>query len=238
MTKLDNNTLKRWLLISTVVIVILFTFSIWGSTRPGLGEEVCTHWNAAGVCDDYGNKFIGFYLLPIVVAGVVGIIAAIPFIEPRRTNIALSRKAYLAIWGSLLFFFTAMHIILVVNVLHGAGIIDFNLDIARIIPIIIGLLFIVMGNYMGKIRSNFLMGIRTPWTLSSDLSWDKTHRLGGKLFVFVGILMLISSIALPPTYWIWIMMGALLPMILFLVIYSYVIWKKDPNARSSFRQEP
>jgi uncharacterized membrane protein len=237
MSKLDNNTLKRWLLISAGVTVILFALSIWGSTRPGLGDEVCTHWNAAGVCDDTGGKFMGFYLLPIVVIGVIGIIAAIPFIEPRRSNIALSRKAYLAIWGGLLLFFAAMHIILVVNVLNGAGVIEYNLDIARVLPLVMGGLFIVLGNYMGKIRSNFMMGIRTPWTLSSDLSWDKTHRLGGKLFVVVGILMLIS-IALPTEWWIWIMMGALLPMVLFLFIYSYVVWKNDPNARNSYKQDP
>ena len=82
-----------------------------------------------------------------------------------------------------------------------------------------------------------MMGIRTPWTLSSDLSWNKTHRLGGKLFVVVGVLMLISSIALPNTWWIWIMMGALLPMIFILFIYSYVIWKQDPNARNSYKEK-
>ena len=237
MSKLDSNTLRRWLLISLVVIVIMFALSLWGSTRPGLGDEVCTHWNAAGLCDGYGSKFMGFYLMPIVVIAVIGIIAAIPYIEPRKNNIALSGKAYGAIWGGLLFFFLLMHIILIINVLHGAGVIDFNLDISRFIPIVMGGLFIVMGNYMGKIRSNFMMGIRTPWTLSSDLSWNKTHRLGGKLFVVVGVLMLISSIALPNTWWIWIMMGALFPMIFILFIYSYVIWKQDPNARNSYKEK-
>ncbi|MCB0026848.1 MAG: SdpI family protein, partial [Anaerolineales bacterium] len=111
--------------------------------------------------------------------GVVGLIAAIPFIEPRRSNLAMSRTAYVALWAVLLFYFLVLHVILVINALHEAGVVAFNLDVGRLVPISVGVLFVVIGNYLGKIRSNYMMGIRTPWTLASDLAWDKTHRLGG-----------------------------------------------------------
>lgn len=232
MIKLDNKTLVRWLVISAVVVVVMLALSVWGATRPGLGEEVCTHWNAAGVCDGWGGKFLGFYLLPLVMIGVVGLIAAIPFIEPRRSNLAMSRTAYVALWAVLLFYFLVLHVILVINALHEAGVVAFNLDVGRLVPISVGVLFVVIGNYLGKIRSNYMMGIRTPWTLASDLAWDKTHRLGGKLFMLAGLLLVLSSLFLPVTWWVYVMLGTLFPMIIFLFVYSYLVWRNDPKAHN------
>ena len=88
-----------------------------------------------------------------------------------------------------------------------------------------GILFIVIGNYLGKIRSNYMMGIRTPWTLSSDLAWDKTHRLGGKLFMLAGLLLLLSALFLPVTWWVYVMLGTLFPMLIVLFVYSYLVWR-------------
>ena len=135
MIKLDNNILRRWLVISAVVVLAMLAISVWGASRPGLGAEICTHWNAAGECDDWGGKFLGFYLLPLVMIGVVGLIAAIPYIEPRRNNLAMSRTAYLALWAVLLFYFLILHVILVVNALHEAGVIGFNLSVGQLVPV-------------------------------------------------------------------------------------------------------
>ncbi len=94
----------------------------------------------------------------------------------------------------------------------------------------LGIAFVVIGNYLGKMRSNFTCGIRTPWTLSSELSWNKTHRLGGRLFFVFGLVMLVLPFTPIPMHAGWgiFVCGALLSAII-PAVYSYFIWKQDKN---------
>lgn len=78
---------------------------------------MCVHWNATGVCDDYGSKFTGIFLMPLITLGLTGLFAVIPRIEPRASNIAQSRKAYLAVWSVLLLFLLVFHSVLMLNLL-------------------------------------------------------------------------------------------------------------------------
>ena len=92
---------------------------------------------------------------------------------------------------------------------------------------LMGALFMVIGNYLGKVRSNFIFGIRTPWTLSSEDAWDKTHRLGGWLFFVTGLLIFLSGL-FSENGWIFVMLlGGFFLAIIFLFGYSYWIWKQD-----------
>ena len=101
----------------------------------------------------------------------------------------------------------------------------------NLVSLFLALLLIVIGNYLGKVRSNFLFGIRTPWTLSSDLSWNKTHRLGGKLFVLAGIVGLIGQVV-PGDNALFILLGTMIPAVILMVVYSYLVWRDDPDRQT------
>lgn len=222
----NKHDLKNILRLSGVVLLAMFVISgyVWIETPPG--EPVCTHWNAEGVCDAYGGKFMGILLMPLVSAGVVGLFALIPRIEPRATNIAESRKAYMAVWVVMLVFLLGLHIVLMLNLLGR------DVNVGTYAPFLMGLMFVVIGNFMGKVKSNYMFGIRTPWTLSSDLSWNKTHRLGGKLFVLLGLLFMASGVLFPGETWVYVMMVSLFGMLAVLMTYSYYVWKSDPDAHA------
>lgn len=222
----QNFSLRNILILSGVVVLAMLAVSsyVWGQIPAG--EQVCVHWNAAGVCDDFGSKFTGIFLMPLMTLGLVGLFAIIPRIEPRASHIAQSRKAYLAVWAVMLLFLLGFHIVLMLNLLGR------NVDISIYAPFLVGVMFIVIGNYLGKVRSNFMFGIRTPWTLSSEMSWNKTHRLGGKLFVLLGILFVVINVFTTGEVWVYILLGSIMVMLLVLTVYSYLVWKEDPEAHA------
>lgn len=220
----QNDNFRNILLLSAGVVLIMFVISGYVWIQVPAGDQVCTHWNAAGECDGYGSKFVGILLTPIIVIGMVGLFALIPHIEPRATNIAQSRKAYTVVWTTMLLFFLILHTVLMLELLgHDA-------KIGAYTPLLVGLVFVVIGSYMGKIRSNYFFGIRTPWTLSSELSWNKTHQLGGKLFVVQGFLFMAGAIVFTGKVWAYLLVGSSLVLAAVLMIYSYFIWKGDPEA--------
>jgi uncharacterized membrane protein len=120
-------------------------------------------------------------------------------------------------------FQAALHVFAVLAALGRAA------NIAPVAGIGIGLLFVVMGNFLGKTRSSWLFGIRTPWTLSSERSWQRTHRLGGYLFMALGLAMVLSALLLPPQAFVWLILGGLLGTVAVLVGYSYLVWRDDPD---------
>lgn len=229
---MENETrlnLKPLLLICGIVIFLMFMLTTWAWFHIPADQKIPVHWGIDGKVDGYGSKFEGLFLMPLITCGLVILFAFLPYIEPRKLNLTQSKKAYTAIIFSLLGLMSAMHIIMVFS---GLG---YQIAVDRLIPTAIGILFVVIGNYMGKVRSNFFMGIRTPWTLSSELSWSKTHRLGGRLFVLQGFIMiLVASLGYPRFSFIIIIAGAIL-LVLVTFIYSYIVWKNDPNKQSTGR---
>jgi uncharacterized membrane protein len=101
-------------------------------------------------------------------------------------------------------------------------------NVVTVTSLLVGGLLIVTGNYLGKARSNFFFGIRTPWTLSSDLSWDKTHRLAGRVFVAIGAAMVVAGLTESATVFA-VVLVILLATILLVTIYSYFVWRGDPQ---------
>ena len=137
---------------------------------------------------------------------------------------ARSVRAYRIFWFTMLLVMGIIHISVV---LAGLG---WQVQISLVVPLAVGILFVVIGNYMGKIRSNFMFGIRTPWTLTSDLSWNKTHRVGGRLFMILGVMLVLTGLTSPPGWWIYLLLGSVLLMVVFLFVYSYLVWREDPAA--------
>jgi uncharacterized membrane protein len=220
----NNLNLKKLWSWSALIIGIMLAVSAWAWTQVPAGAQVPIHWNAAGQPDDYGNKFVGIFLMPLVSIGVVGIFTLVRYVDPLRANIVRSGKAFHATALGVLFFMLALHVATMLNV---AGY-DFN--VGYVAAPAVGLMFIILGNYMGKIRRNYMFGVRTPWTLASELSWNKTHRLAGKLFVATGGIVLLTTL-LNPVWAFYAMMGGIGVTLALTMIYSYRVWKNDPTVQ-------
>ena len=141
--------------------------------------------------------------------------------EPRKANLAQSQKAYKAVWGVIIIFMAILHSITILATL------DYGVNISTIMAFLLGILFIGIGNYLGKVRSNFMFGIRTPWTLASKISWNKTHRLGGWLFFVVGLLVFLSGFLHNGDLTFGLLFAGLFSSVILLFGYSYRIWKQD-----------
>ena len=216
--------LKMWIA-SGITIALMFGVSLWAWLQVPVGTQVPIHFDISGNPDGFAQPFPALFLLPVVLAGVVGLIGLIPRIEPRKENLQLSGRAYRVIWGALLVFFLVLHIIIMLSVL---GIGQAGL-LGNLIPLGLGGLLVVLGNVMGKVRSNFMFGIRTPWTLSSELSWNKTHRLGGRLMMTVGILTILTGFLVSMKWAVYLIVAGMLAMLIVVMVYSWIVYKNDPE---------
>ncbi len=147
-----------------------------------------SHFNISGEVNSYINKNIGAFLAPVIMIVIWIGMVYLPKVDPKRSHYAKFAKSYGLILNLLITFFFIIQLV-IISVSLGV-----NVPVNTVIPFAVGLMFIVIGNYMPKSKSNFFYGIKTPWTLSSEISWRKTHRLGGILFVLSGIIIAISSL--------------------------------------------
>jgi uncharacterized membrane protein len=181
--------------------------------------RVPMHWNVYGQVDNWGSKFAGAIIGPAMVGGIYLLFLLIPLIDPKKEKYEQFGKTFHLF--KLLLMLVMLGVYLIAS-LVGLG---WNIRVEVWIPLLIGLLFIFMGNYMGKIKPNWFMGIRTPWTLSNDEVWTKTHRLGGKLFMLLGAFMLLSPVL--PSKLIFIgMMVLLVALVMGTMVYSYLLFRK------------
>lgn len=218
--------LRPLLVTSAVAVVVMLAASVlaWGQIPDD--ARIPIHWNLAGEVDGYAPKAVGLLMTPAIAVVLAGVLAAVPAIDPRRGNLVRSSPAYVTITSAAIVFIAAIHLAVVWAALGNA------LDIGRIVGVGTGALFIVIGNFLGKTRSNWIMGVRTPWTLSSELSWTKTHRLAGRLFAGLGVLALLTAIVGVPELVLAIVGGGSLVMVVAVIAYSYVVWRDDPDRRT------
>ncbi len=217
-SKLD---FKRMLLFSTVILLFALALTVWAWPQIPPDAQIPIHWNAQGVADNYGSKTVGLLMGPGTLLLLTVMLGLVPHIEPRLQNLQQSKKAYTAVWIILLLFMAVLHWITVRSALGYA------VDLPASMGYLIGVLFMVIGNYLGKIRSNFMFGIRTPWTLSSDKAWNKTHRLGGWLFFTAGLLIFLSGFLHNGTFTFGLMMVTIFGIIAILFGYSWWVWRQD-----------
>jgi len=189
------------------------------------------HWNTAGEADGFAgrNAVLGvLMIIPATLIFTTAMLYFIPKIEPLRQNFEQSRSAYNIVWSVIVCFLTIVGIAIAMMYQPNA-----KFSIADPLRWMAGwqsLLFMIIGNVMGKVRQNFMFGIRTPWTLSSDLSWEKTHRIGGRLFVLAGVIGLLLTLFVPMIAFP-VVITSLLSVVAFTFVYSYRVWKGDPDKR-------
>ncbi|WP_339995120.1 SdpI family protein [Priestia aryabhattai] len=202
--------------------ITLFTLITWLVALPHLPATMPIHWGANGEADGFATKINAMILTVGIMVLIYFVIAFVPRIDPRKENYKYFSKTYNILLNAvlLLFFFVNMS-----TILQGLG---YNVPMSYIAPIMAGLVFIIVGNYLQRVRSNYFMGIRTPWTLSNETVWKKTHRLSGKLFFIGGLLILISAF-LPDGYKSVILWGSIVLCVAVPYLYSYLAYKKEMN---------
>ncbi|KRD84560.1 hypothetical protein ASE51_17830 [Bacillus sp. Root147] len=202
--------------------ITLLTLVAWLIALPHLPAMMPIHWGANGEADGFATKINAMILTVGIMVLIYFVIAFVPRIDPRKENYKYFSKTYNIVLNAvlLLFFFVNMS-----TILQGLG---YNVPMSYIAPIMAGIIFIIIGNYLQRVRSNYFMGIRTRWTLSNETVWKKTHRLSGKLFFIGGLLILISSF-LPDGYKSVIMWGSIVLCVAIPYLYSYLAYKKEMN---------
>ncbi len=210
-------TLKvGWVLCTISAIISLIVLQI-----IPVGMELPLHWGVDGQPDQYGPAWVALFMPPIVMAALLGIFSSLKWLEPRKENL---QKSFRALNGIILGVILMMLVIQAGNIAIALG---NEVSMGRLAIFSAGLVLIITGNFLSKTRSNFFIGIRTPWTLSSDEVWRRTHRLGSKLFILAGIIILIGSWIIAQNSLIYLILGAVLPAALIPVIYSWWFWRKS-----------
>lgn len=203
-----------------IVIAITAGVFLWNQ----LPEQMASHWNANDEVDGTMPKFWGVFLMPIVTLGMFALFIFIPNMDPLKANIVEFRETFNLF---IVFFVTFMLYVHTLTLAWSLGYNNFKMSTA-LLPII-GLMFIFIGYMLKKARRNFFIGIRTPWTLSSDIVWNKTHQLGSILFILSGVFAMIGGF-LGGMLAFWLMFVPLIGSTLFLVIYSYVLYRNEVKA--------
>jgi uncharacterized membrane protein len=173
------------------MVAVSCSIVLYASSLLPESNQIPLHFGADGMPDRFGNKsdaLIVLWLLPCVTAAVSAIMAITPFLDPRKQNLAVGRKAYVVTWISVTTLMTLVTAGVAFGMVKGASQPFNTSDMVRWIIAGVAVLFVVMGNYMPKTRASFMFGVRTPWTLSSDMAWERTHRLAGRLFMVAGVL--------------------------------------------------
>jgi uncharacterized membrane protein len=208
--------MRKWIPLFIIAAAVVASAIVY----PKLPATIPTHWNMDGQPDDWSSRAFGAWITPVILLGVWALFRLLPAIDPRGANYAKFGGAFEAIIDSLMLFLLGMHIVLL-----RAGL-GYPVQIERILPFGVGVLLIVIGNLLPRCRPNWFVGIRTPWTLSSDRVWEKTHRFGGRLFVAGGFLIVIASLL-----WVqWVHLVLITVVLLAtaaVLIYSYLEWKRE-----------
>ena len=186
----------------------------------GTDLQVPTHWDASGEVDGTSSALVGFSIMPTVQVFTLLLLSNLHLFEPRKEHLKKSEGfLHIVIFGCTILFAAIQGQIIAVTLGYESNI---------SVPFLcIGVLFAIIGNYLGKLQSTFTVGIRTPWTLSSESVWRKTHRLGGKLMMVAGLVIIGASLIATPELQTKIMLATILPAAVIPILYSWVLWRQE-----------
>jgi uncharacterized membrane protein len=211
----DNK--KLWL---EAIPLLIFILMIVGALvyYPKIPDKIPIHWNAAGQANGFGGRG-SIFLIPIIFFVIFILLFILPLMEVFRENMLKIYKYYYAFKVIFSIFFAVLFITTLLPIF------GYNLNVSRVVLAMIGLLFIGLGIILPKLKRNFMFGIRTGWTMSSDYVWDKTHKIGGILFALVGIITLLLLFVLTLKILFWIFLASIICVTIFLTFYSYYLFK-------------
>ena len=205
---------RKTLIITSVVTILPMLIGILCWNR--LPDVMATHFGINNEANGFSSKAIAVFGIPVFLLAVLWLGAFVTSHDPKRQNI--SQKMFsLVLWIAPAISLAAAATMYPINL-------GYELDITFFSGLLLGLMFIIIGNYLPKARQNYTIGIKIPWTLANEENWNRTHRLAGYLWMVCGILMvLISVMRLGQAQWL---VGIILIMVLVPCIYSYWLHAK------------
>ena len=208
---------KGKLILSSVILLVPMVVGLLLWNRlPG---QMPIHWNASGEIDDWGSKAAVVFLLPLFLLAIHWLCIGITCLDPKNKDMT-AKMMGLVVW-------VCPFISLVVMTLTYAAALGYNLSVEILMPLLLGAMFLVMGNYLPKCKRNYTIGIKVSWALDDEENWNATHRFAGKVWVLGGAVMMATSV-----------FGnvILLPVITLVmasvpVVYSYLYYRKHKKER-------
>ena len=205
---------KHWktLIITSIIILlpIVAGLYLWNQ----LPDQIPSHWNMAGEVDGWSSKPFAVFGMPALLLGIQWLCALATGADPKKANHPDK------VMNMVLWLIPILGIVLSIATYAAALGMDVALEI--IMPLLFGLIFVIIGNYLPKCKQNYTIGIKIPWTLNSEENWNKTHRFAGTLWVVCGLLIMLSAFL--GSFWIFIC--ATLAMVFAPLIYSYILHRK------------
>lgn len=183
-----------------------------------LPDIMPTHWNFAGEADGFGSKETFVWLFPGIAVGMLILFWVLPKLNPRKEKYNKFALAWEVMQAVIIGYFAYMYFVSI----YAAMVPDVNISVFVLVGI--GVMFLIMGNYMGKVRQNYFVGIKTPWTIDNEDVWNKTHRFGGWCFVIAALIFIFQGLTGWVSIWLFglaVIIAALVP-----IVYSYVIYPK------------
>lgn len=219
--------IRRGLLLSLLPLAVIIGAGLWGYVAVEPSARLPVHWGLDGRPDRFGGRGEALLGLPAVALGVTLLLAVLPTLDPRGGNLRRSERAYLVAWLGTLWVLALVQVAIVLTATELWRV-EADGPVPRLAVAGAALLIAVVGNYLGKTRPNWIIGVRTPWTLTSDLTWERTHRFSGRLLVAVGAISAATSLAYPNAGLIMLTAGVL-GAALASIAYSYLVWRGAPD---------
>ena len=202
-----------------IVVLVALMVGIGFYAYPRMPEVVATHWNAQGIPNGYGSRFQAAFILPLITLVVAALLLFLPEIDPLKANIEKFRPDFNGFMLAFALFFFYLHVL---TTLLNLG---FQFSLNQFLVPGFGIFIYAAGVLLGKAKRNFFIGIRTPWTLSSDTVWAKTHVLGGLLFKICGVIAILGILS--PNLALLFLVVPLLAASAIAVVYSYILFRSE-----------
>ncbi len=207
-----KKNLPKIILSSIITLIpVIIGLVLWEK----LPEQIGMHWNAQGEIDSFASKGTAVFAMPLLMLAVHLICILATSLDPKNKNIS-GKPLTLVLWICPLLSLTC-------NSMVYMTALGYEISVNVIMPLLVGALFIVIGNYLPKCRQNYTLGIKLPWTLDNEENWNKTHRLAGFLWVIGGVLIMATSFLGS----FLILFAVVILMVVVPIIYSYCLYKRN-----------
>ena len=215
-----NDHLKRWYPLALVLAACAASLAVFSR----LPDPMAVHWDLDGIPNGWMPRAVGAFITPMIMIVAWFGLRVAPLLDPRRANYEKFTAAY------DLTVFTLLALVFVMHLVVLAIALGYHVPVNRLAPALIGVVFLVIGNVMPRARSNFMFGIRTPWTLSNERVWARTHRLAGYTMTAAGIVMILSAALLSPDLLGAVVVTAVVTALVAPAVYSYLTFRRESKA--------
>lgn len=203
------------------LLAIIASLGVWGFFYRTLPNQMASHWSiGSGEVDGYSSKISNFFMLNGILILLYVLLIFAPRMDPKKNNYKAFSSSYGIMTSVIMLVLSGVNIFVV---LWNAG---YDVPMTRIAPIVLGIIFLVIGNFMPKVRPNFFVGIRTPWALSNDSVWRKTHRFTSKLYFVSGVIFFLL-VFLPASLINWIIIPIIVMLVIVPTVHSYMVYRKE-----------